>query len=155
MDIEHIKSLTDLMVQNDLAEIMIRDGDTRILLRRGTVASIPHVSVIPAHATTVQPASANPTAPAPALSAAGTAAAGLPSVKSPMVGTFYAAPDPDSPPFVKIGDRVNPNTVVCIIEAMKVFNEIKAEMSGIVESIEVQTGQPVEFGQVLFQVRPG
>ena len=72
-----------------------------------------------------------------------------------MVGTLYLAADPESPAFVKIGDRVNPNTIVCIIEAMKVFNEIKAEVSGVVEAIEVQNSKPVEYGQVLFKVRPG
>jgi acetyl-CoA carboxylase biotin carboxyl carrier protein len=70
-----------------------------------------------------------------------------------MVGTYYAAPDPQSPPFVQVGDEVKPDSVVCVIEAMKVFNEIKAEVSGVIESINVENGKPVEFGQVLMTVR--
>jgi len=75
-------------------------------------------------------------------------------IKSPMVGTFYAAPDPDSPPFVQLGSTVNPSTVVCIVEAMKVFNEIKAELSGTIQKILVKNEEPIEYGQPLFLVRP-
>ena len=90
-------------------------------------------------------------ASAPPVSAASDP--GLQPIASPMVGTFYAAANPESPPFVKTGDKVNPETVVCIIEAMKVFNEIKAEKAGIIESIEVRNGAPVEFGQPMMMVR--
>ena len=82
------------------------------------------------------------------------AEAGLDTIESPMVGTYYAASDPESPPFVKPGDKITPDTVVCIIEAMKVFNEIKAEKSGTVVSIEVPNASAVEFGQVLLKIRP-
>lgn len=153
MDIDEIKTLTELMVENDLAEIMIRTGDKRIVLRRsrpaaaGTTAAMvpmhPPMHALPAHA----PPAAAPTAP-PAVEDS------LGKITSPMVGTFYASPSPDAPAFVKIGDRINPDSVVCIIEAMKVFNEIKADMAGVIESIEVQTGTAVEFGQVLMKVRP-
>lgn len=158
MDLEHIKTLTDLMVANDLSEIMIRDGENRIVLRRGG-RTAPQVVMTPAHHVHAQspihpPPIAAPPASAPAAPAA-TEDPGLVAIKSPMVGTVYIAADPESPPFVKIGDRVNPNTIVCIIEAMKVFNEIKADVSGIVESIEVSNAKAVEFGQVLFKVRPG
>ncbi len=154
MDIEEIKTLTDLMVDHDLSEIMIRDGDKRIVIRRGDRGVAQVITSPPAAA---PPAVALP-APAPAV--AGEAAPAqedpnLAKVTSPMVGTFYAAPDPDSPPYVSIGDKVGPDTVVCIIEAMKVFNEIKAEHAGTIESIEVQAGDPVEFGQVIMTVRVG
>lgn len=153
MDIDEIKTLTDLMVENDLSEIMIRDGEKRIVLRRG--GRVPVVAAVQAAIPAAHPAPVAP-APAPATSTAPAAPAvdaNLGAIKSPMVGTFYAAPDPDSPAFVKVGDRVSPETVVCIIEAMKVFNEIKAEISGTVESIDVTSGSPVEFGQILMRVR--
>lgn len=155
MDIDEIKTLTDLMVENDLSEIMIRDGDKRIVLRRGgraPVVAAVQAAIPAAHAAAAAPAPA-PAAPAPAP-AAPVVDTSLTTIKSPMVGTFYTSPDPDSPAFVKVGDRVTPETVVCIIEAMKVFNEIKAEVSGTIQSIEVTSGTPVEFGQVLMRVRP-
>lgn len=164
MDIDEIKTLTDLMAENDLSEIMIRDGDKRIIIRRGgrtpvvaaVQAAIPAAhaaaaAAVPAPAPAPPAAAPAPAAPAPAAPAVDTS---LTTIKSPMVGTFYASPDPDSPAFVKVGDRVSPETVICVIEAMKVFNEIKAEMSGTIESIEVTSGTPVEFGQVLMRVRP-
>ncbi|HPF37120.1 MAG TPA: acetyl-CoA carboxylase biotin carboxyl carrier protein [Phycisphaerae bacterium] len=154
MDIEEIKTLTDLMVENDLSEIVIRDGEKRILLRRRgaqleQAPMAPMVSMTPAAA----PVQAAPqvAAPAPTASAA---EAGLETIESPMVGTYYAASDPESPPFVKPGDKITPDTVVCIIEAMKVFNEIKAEKSGTVVSLEVPNASAVEFGQVLLKIRP-
>lgn len=154
MDIEEIKTLTDLMVDNDLSEIMLRDGDKRIVLRRGA-RSVPQIVAQPApiahppisHSAPPPAAQSRPAAPAESNDP------GLTRIKSPMVGTYYATPDPESPPYVKVGDRVTPDTVVCIIEAMKVFNEIKAEVSGTIESIDVQSGKPVEFGQPLLTVR--
>jgi acetyl-CoA carboxylase biotin carboxyl carrier protein len=101
-------------------------------------------------------AAAAPVAPVVATAAAHESAAheqGLARINSPMVGTFYATPDPESAPFVRIGDRVSTESVVCIIEAMKVFNEIKADVTGTIESIDVQSGRPVEYGQVLMTVR--
>ena len=156
MDIEEIKTLTELMVENDLTEVMIRDGEKRIVIRRGShgapfVDSTPIVT--PAGSILLQP----PPAPAAPAEAPPTTKEdpNLAKITSPMVGTFYAAPDPNSPPFVRIGDAVRPDMVVCIIEAMKVFNEIKAEVGGTIESILVQSGEPVEFGQVLMTVRVG
>lgn len=158
MDIEEIKTLTNLMIENDLTEIQITDGEKRVVLRRGTMAAsaasaapvgVPAAVTVAASAPAVveqRPASGGASGPAKATG--GTA------IKSPMVGTFYAAADPDSPPFVQVGDQVNPDTVVCIIEAMKVFNEIKAEVAGIIESIEIANGQAVEFGQAIMTVRP-
>lgn len=149
MDIEEIKTLTDLMVDHDLSEIMIRDGDKRIVIRRGDRGTTHVVTSLPAALPQVVPQTEPP---------AGEAAPpkedpDITKVASPMVGTLYSAPDPDAPPYVQIGDTVNPDTVVCIIEAMKVFNEIKAETSGTIESINVQNGEAVEFGQVILTVR--
>ncbi len=156
MDIEEIKTLTDLMVENNLSEIVIRDGEKRILLRRGAKPepaqpSMHMVQAPPPSAPAPQAAPAQPLAAAPVVPAETDTTL---SIKSPMVGTFYASPDPESPVFVKVGDVVTPDTVVCIIEAMKVFNEIKAEVAGTIESIEVTNGGPVEFGQVIMKVRP-
>ena len=155
MDIEEIKTLTDLMVDNDLSEIMIRDGEKRIFLRRGvgpnTHSTIHHAQPPMMMAVPTQPPASVPVSPIAATPSA--ADPGLQPIPSPMVGTFYAAANPESPPFVKIGDKVSPETVVCIIEAMKVFNEIKAEKAGTIESIDVRNGAPVEFGQPLMMVR--
>jgi|SRR5215470_3826054 len=157
MDLDQIKALTDLMVANDLTEIMLRDGDNRIVIRRHAPGHA--ASLLPSATQTIPTAVAH--APAFASSPAIHAATPLSAaaaeanghmIKSPMVGTFFAAPDPDSPPFVSLGARVEPDTVVCIIEAMKVFNEIKADVSGVVERVLVNNGQPVEYGQPLFQV---
>lgn len=156
MDIEEIKTLTELMVNNDLSEIMLRDGEKRIILRRGISRSgaVTMSAPVAVHHSAAFPQQPPPSAaPAPAPSPAVAESSNLATIASPMVGTFYASPDPDSPPFVKVGDRVGPETVVCIIEAMKVFNEIKAEISGTIESIEVTSGTPVEFGRVLMRVR--
>lgn len=157
MNIDEIKSLTELMVANDLTEIMIRDGDNRVVIRRNkpfsaaeVVAHVPAITHAMAAAPMMMPQAA-PAAAAPAAPAAPAAAEGV-FVKSPMVGTFYPAPDPDSPPFVSVGTKVGPDTVVCIIEAMKVFNEIKAEAAGTIEAVLVSNGQPVEFGQPLFRL---
>lgn len=156
MEIEHIKGLVELMVSNDLSRIEIREGDTHILLRRGaTVMSTTPMQTVPMVA---PPPIAAPAAPSPAAAptaaSAATPAANETIIKSPMVGTFYAKPDPDSPTFVNIGDVVNPNTVVCLVEAMKVFNEIKAECSGRISRMLVSNGQAVEFDQPLFAVAP-
>lgn len=148
MDIKEIKTLTHLMVDNDLSEISIRDGEKRILLRRRSSTVEP---VLPAVA--APPPAPTPSPPAPPAATSADAAA-LTAIESPMVGTFYSASSPESPPFVNIGDHVHPDSVVCIIEAMKVFNEIKAETAGTIESIDVENGAPVEFGQVLMRVRP-
>lgn len=148
MDIDEIKTLTDLMVANDLSEIMLRDGDKRIILRRGQLQKV--VAQAPAPVMQAAPA---PMPVAPATPTKPADDPGLAKISSPMVGTFYASSSPEAQPFVKIGDRVNNDSVVCIIEAMKVFNEIKAEVSGVIESIEVTAGTPVEYGQVLMKVR--
>jgi acetyl-CoA carboxylase biotin carboxyl carrier protein len=150
-NVRTIKFLVALMDQNDLSEIDLREGDQRIrLLRgpRGTVALAAPTSV-PAAAVAAPPPAAAPTAPAPAKPDKQ-----LVPIKSPTPGTFYAKPNPDSEPFVRVGARVTPTTVVCIIEAMKIFNEITADCNGVVTEILAENQQPVEYGQVLFRVDP-
>jgi acetyl-CoA carboxylase biotin carboxyl carrier protein len=158
MDIEEIKTLTALMIENDLMEIQITDGEKRIVLRRGAAPAqtyaVPPVAMSSAGLASGPAPIVIEQKPAPAEAPPAVKEDGRAAIKSPMVGTFYAAAEPDSPPFVQVGDQVNPETVVCIIEAMKVFNEIKAEVAGIIESIEISNGQPVEFGQAIMTVRP-
>ena len=141
VDVEAIRQLLTLMNEHGLVELEIEQEDLVVRLRKaGAVAPVPGV---------VGPVAAPaPPAPAPADEEE------LPAIKSPMVGTFYAAPSPDAQAYVKVGDHVGEDTVVCMIEAMKVFNEIRAEMSGTIETICVKNAQPVEFGLPLFVVRP-
>jgi acetyl-CoA carboxylase biotin carboxyl carrier protein len=140
MDLKHLKNLIDLMVDNDLSRMELRDGDAHILLQRGQ----PVVPALPAAHL------ANPvgTSESPAAQSNETL------IRSPMVGTFYGAADPESPPFVSVGSVVEPNTVVCLIEAMKVFNELKAEVSGRISKVLVKNAAAVEFDQPLFAVAP-
>ncbi len=160
VDPDKIRKLVEMMSENELSEICIRDGADEILLRRPGAAPIqvampqqvtaPVQPLADAVASVQPPAAATPTPTMPTASAD----EGLTPIKSPMVGTFYAAPDPQSPTFVKTGDHVTADTVVCIVEAMKVFNEIKAEISGTIERVMVKNEAPVEFGQPLFMVKP-
>ena len=151
-DVRKIRRLVELMKEHDLTEIDLQQGEVRIQLRRmGTGAS----PLIPAAAMPQAPLPAAVGPPAPesdAPVAAEPKSGSATVIKSPMVGTFYAAPDPDSPPFVKIGDHVGPETTVCIVEAMKVFNQIPAELSGRIIAVLAENGAPVEFGQPLFKV---
>jgi acetyl-CoA carboxylase biotin carboxyl carrier protein len=151
-DVRKIRQLVGLMTDHDLSEMDIQQGDMRIQLRRaGTpVATGPVPQIV-----TVNAPPATQAIPAPATEVpAARDESRFTVVKSPMVGTFYAAPDPDSPPYVKVGDHVGPETTVCIVEAMKVFNQIPAELSGKVVAVLVENGQAVEFGQPLFRVDP-
>lgn len=152
-DLEQLKELIELMLAKDLIEVEIADGDSKIHLKRPTPQApagvFPHVAgMMPLH--TDMHAIAVPAASA----GAPPEDADLFDIKSPIVGTFYAAPGPDSEPFVAAGSDVNPDTVVCIIEAMKVMNEIKAECAGTIVKVMATNGKAVEYGQVLFKVRP-
>lgn len=159
VDIDKVKELIQLMVDNDLLSISVRDGSEEITLRRPgrddpPVAALVAQPVVPAHAL---PAALSPSATQEAAPAAGEEVdedSGLVPIESPMVGTWYMCPHPGAPPFVKVGSEVAADTVVCIIEAMKVFNEIPSEVSGTIERILVTNENPVEFGQPLFMVRP-
>ena len=147
-DIKRIRRLVELMKAHDLNEIDLRDGEQQIRLRREDQTVVTQAApVIPAAAA---PASAAPAPPTPAAEAEDE---GL-FVISPMVGTFFTAASPEVEDFVKVGDHVGPETTVCIVEAMKVFNEIPAEVSGKIVAVLVQNGDPVEFGQKIFKVSP-
>jgi len=147
-DVHTIKYLVGLMSRHDLSEIDVRDGDRRIRLRRGPEVTTSFPVAIPASGV-----AAPAPAPAPAREAERPSKP-VQSIKSPTPGTFYASPSPDAEPFVRIGSRVTPSTVVCVIEAMKIFNEITADCNGVITEVLVENQQPVEFGQVLFQVDP-
>lgn len=156
MSIELLAKITQLMTEADLNTVDLRDGTQRIVLKRGApVQSVTHMMgpaqpvYQPAPAPT--PAAAGPAAPPPS---AASDDADLVPIKSPMVGTFYSRPGPDAKAFVSTGSVVNEDTDVCIIEAMKVFNNIKAETRGVIAKVCVNDGQTVEFGQPLFLVKP-
>lgn len=168
LDIRKLKELIRLMVENELTEIDLKDEKETVSLRReGSQAPVVQVSPAPAAppAAPAPVAPAPPAAPAPAPAAPAPAAApaaepspadtsNLEQITSPMVGTFYSAAKPESPAFANVGDTVTADTTVCIVEAMKIFNEIKAEQSGVIEKVLVSNGDSVEFGQALFLVRP-
>ncbi len=136
-----------MMVTNDLMEISLRDGDVEVNLRRPNIHAGPPV-------VTMQGVPANPPPAAAPEAPVEEEQIEHIEIKSPMVGTFYTAPDPESQPYIQVGTHVTPSTVVCIVEAMKVFNEIKAEVSGTVDRILVKNEEPVEYGQPMFRVRP-
>ena len=153
LELDRIQQLVEMMVANDLVELSLRDGEVEINLRRPNPKSneAPILHTVPAlpHST-----HAVPTMPPETRLLSEVVGVEFREIRSPMVGTFYASPDPDSPQFVQVGSNVGPSTVVCILEAMKVFSEIKAETSGTVERILVRDGEAVEYGQPLFLVRP-
>ncbi|MEI7766908.1 MAG: acetyl-CoA carboxylase biotin carboxyl carrier protein [Phycisphaerae bacterium] len=150
-DTAKVKDLLKLMNEYGLSELELTEGAGKILLRRGSVAGASHV----VHAAPVAHVAHAPVAaPTPAAAPAADDTAGLVAIKSPMVGTFYTAANPESPAFAKVGQQISDDSVVCIIEAMKVFNEIKAEASGTVVKILVNNGQVVEYGQPLFLIKP-
>jgi acetyl-CoA carboxylase biotin carboxyl carrier protein len=153
MDPAFLRSLVELMASHDLGRMELRDGEKRIVLQRGAAvvaAAAPVLAPAAVPATGTPPAPAAAPAPAPELHAP----TGLKEIKSPMVGTFYSKPSPDAKPFVSVGSVVSEDTDVCVIEAMKVFNNIKAECRGTIARTCVQDGQAVEFGTVLFLVKP-
>lgn len=152
-DVRKIRRLVALMNEHDLSEMDLRQGDMRIQLRRGSPPVVTAAAPPPAQAPLPRLAAAAAEPPKAVAGPESTAVEEhIALIKSPMVGTFYSAPDPDSPPYVKVGDPVGPETTVCIVEAMKVFNEIPAEVSGTIVAVLVENGEPVEFGQPLFKV---
>ncbi|OAM32519.1 acetyl-CoA carboxylase, biotin carboxyl carrier protein [Eikenella sp. NML03-A-027] len=149
MDLRKLKKLIDLVEESGIAEIEVTEGEEKVRITRSLAAPQPVYAAAPAVAA----------APAPAAAAAPVASAGAPAAPardlskaqtSPMVGTFYRAPGPNAPVFVEVGQSVNAGDTLCIIEAMKLMNEIEAERSGVVKEILVENGQPVEFGEPLF-----
>ncbi|MCC8191137.1 MAG: acetyl-CoA carboxylase biotin carboxyl carrier protein [Planctomycetes bacterium] len=146
--LEKISALLAMMQENDIVELELEEGEFSVALRKQgafappAMAPAPHMPPPPA-----------PPSPAAASTVPADTDAGLTQIPSPIVGTFYRAPGPESPPFVQEGDTVRKDTVVCIIEAMKIMNEIHAEIDGKIERVLVESGEPVEYGQPLFLVR--
>ena len=151
IDIRKLKELVKLMVENDLSELDLKDEQESVSLRRPYASA--GASMMPASAPAA-PAPAHPASSQSSGSGAEDEDAGLVPIISPMVGTFYSSPDPESPSYVSVGDNVSQDTTVCIVEAMKVFSEIKAECSGKIAKVLVKNAEPVEYGQPLFLVRP-
>jgi acetyl-CoA carboxylase biotin carboxyl carrier protein len=159
VDLKDIKAIIDLMKKNSVSEFELEKQDFKIRLKRGpsngggtsvsyedapVLTYVPPTAAVPTHGVAMpQPAGAPTAAANPEL-----------DIKSPMIGTFYRAPSPESASYIEVGAEVNPETVVCIIEAMKVMNEIKAEAKGIITQVLVENAKPVEFGQPLFKLRP-
>ncbi|OJW16352.1 MAG: acetyl-CoA carboxylase, biotin carboxyl carrier protein [Planctomycetales bacterium 71-10] len=154
LDVKKVHYLVKLMKSYDLSEVEVTDGPYRVHLRRGpealAAAGAP-AAYPPAYAPAPQPAAPAPAAPAPAEAPAGPKTI---VIESPMVGTFYSSGSPDAPPFVSVGTAIQPTSTLCIIEAMKVFTDIPAGVSGTIAEILVKNGQTVEFGQPMFRVVP-
>ena len=153
MDLKDIKAIIDLMKKNSISEFELERQEFKIKLKRGGL----QVAQIEEFPTSLPLGPVNPTSSAiPLVAATNTAVA--PStdaeIKSPMIGTLYLAPSPESEDYVQVGSEVNPDSVVCIIEAMKVMNEIKAEVRGVITAILIDNAKPVEFGQAMFRIRP-
>jgi len=162
MNQKELKELIDFLIEKDIAEFELERGDVKVRIKRGA----DHSTVMPNHFVAVPspvvaapvaaetPHAAPPATPIAAPPAAQAEESGLHEVKSPIVGTFYEAPSPGSPPFVKAGDEISEGQILCIIEAMKLMNEIEADASGELVKRLVANGQPVEYGQPLFLIRP-
>jgi acetyl-CoA carboxylase biotin carboxyl carrier protein len=170
MNQKEIKELIEFLIDKDIAEFELERGDVKLRVKRGGAQTAPQVVTVatPMHVSAT-PVIAAPQAPvtAPAPPSAATEAPGSPPaaseaedesqwlmVKSPIVGTFYGAPSPGAPPFVKVGDTVSVGQVLCIVEAMKLMNEIESDHAGTIMKAYVVNGQPVEYGQKLFAVKP-
>jgi acetyl-CoA carboxylase biotin carboxyl carrier protein len=151
VELKDIKAIIDLMRKNDLSVFEMEKDGFRLKLQKG-IGEQPISMVPPQTAPGAQNGPANPGATQP-VSASPTKESHLRDIVSPMVGTFYRAGSPDAPPFVDVGKEVTEETVVCIIEAMKVMNEIKAETKGVIAEVVAENGKPVQFGQVLYRVR--
>jgi acetyl-CoA carboxylase biotin carboxyl carrier protein len=161
MNQKELKELIDFLVEKDITEFELERGDLKVRVKRGTEPAVVHMTApapVAAMPAPVAPAPATPGAPAqaaaPAAPAEAAEEAGLHIIKSPIVGTYYEAPSPGSPPFLKVGDTVSVGQVLCIVEAMKLMNEIESDVAGEVVKILVTNNQPVEYGQSLFAIRP-
>ncbi len=149
MDIRKVKKLIELLEESGIAEIEIKEGEEAVRISRypNNISTVPmQIATVPTHAAPAAPSPAAVTAEAPATAPSGH------KVLSPMVGTFYRSPSPEAEPFVKVGDHINIGDTLCIIEAMKMMNQIEAEVSGTLLSVESESGEPVEFGQMLFVI---
>ena len=146
MDLRKLKKLIDLVQESGIAELEITEGEEKVKIVKGGTVSVAHA--VPAPAPTAAHAASAP--PAAAAAAETVPAVEGHVVKAPMVGTFYRSPSPDAKPFVEVGQQIKEGDVICIIEAMKLMNEIDADAAGTVKAILVENGQPVEYGQPLF-----
>ncbi|MGD0183375.1 MAG: acetyl-CoA carboxylase biotin carboxyl carrier protein [Terriglobales bacterium] len=162
MNQKELKELIEFLIEKDIAEFELERGDVKVRIKRGVehVAQAPSavpqfaVHVAPTPAGEVSSAPAAPVVPAQSAAPAPSPEAGLHTVHSPIVGTFYECPSPGSPPFVKVGDTVEIGQILCIVEAMKLMNEIEADVAGEIMKKLVANGQPIEYGQELFVIRP-
>ncbi len=155
MDLKDIKAIIDLMKKNSVTEFELEKQDFKIRLKRGSAnGSSPAVVYDDPPVLTYAPPPVAPAIPPVPAASPQVPASNELEIKSPMIGTFYRAPSPESAPYVEVGVEVSPETVVCIIEAMKVMNEIKAEAKGVITQVMVENAKPVEFGQPLFKIRP-
>jgi acetyl-CoA carboxylase biotin carboxyl carrier protein len=153
MDLRKLKTLIDLVAESDIAELEVTEGESKVRIVKSS--GTPQNQVVMMQPHSMQQAAAPVAAPAAAAASAPVAAPAEPEghiVKSPMVGTFYRASAPGNPPFVEVGSTVKSGDTLCIIEAMKLLNEIDADASGVIKQILVENGQPVEFGQPLFVI---
>ena len=161
MDLRKLKTLIDLVSESSISELEITEADGKVrIVKAMAPAAVPAMAMPPLPAAAVATPATATAAGVAAAPAPGPGAAAVPPdadkvVKSPMVGTFYRAPAPGEPPFVEVGNRINAGQPVCVLEAMKLMNELEAEVSGEVMEILVDNGTPVEFGQVLMRIKPG
>jgi acetyl-CoA carboxylase biotin carboxyl carrier protein len=161
MNQKELKELIDFLIEKDITEFELERGDVKVRIKRGTpelASPSPAERIITVHtpSSPLPQVQAPPTAPAPAAPAPAAAPVqeDLHMVRSPIVGTYYESPSPGSPPFVKPGDMVEVGQIICIVEAMKLMNEIEADASGEIVKMLVANGQPIEYGQELFAIRP-
>lgn len=155
MDIRKVKKLIELLEESGIGEIEIKEGEESVRISRGisgAPAPAPHYNYPPPAAPAASAPAPAPAPAAPAPAAEDTAATNGTVVKSPMVGTFYRSPSPSSAPFVEVGKTVQAGDVLCIVEAMKMMNQIEAEVSGTIEAVLANSGEPVEFDQPLFSI---
>jgi len=155
LDHQQLRELISLLGDSDIQELKLEGDDFRLELRRNLPASQPQVVMQAAPAAMQAPVAAVPSTPSAAPPAAPAVRGDLVEITAPMVATFYRAPSPGDPAFVELGSRINVGQTICILEAMKLMNELEAEVSGEVVEILVENGTPVEFGQVLMRVKPG
>jgi acetyl-CoA carboxylase biotin carboxyl carrier protein len=160
MTVDEIRELIALATESGVAELEVQRGDNRVRIRRASyaapqeiVVAAPSYAAAPTHTSSAPASSSAPAIEGPKDKGEKPHDPNLVLVKSPIVGTFYEAASPEAPPFVRVGERVQPGKVLCIIESMKLMNEIESETSGIIESKLVMNGQPVEYGEALFAVR--
>nr|WP_299343567.1 acetyl-CoA carboxylase biotin carboxyl carrier protein [Allomuricauda sp.] len=162
MDIKEIQSLIKFVAKSGASEVKLEMEDVKITIRTGSSPSVPETTIVqqipmaqaPAAPTAPVPAAPEPAAPAPTNEASADDDSKYITIKSPIIGTFYRKPSPDKPPFVEVGSTINQGDVLCVIEAMKLFNDIESEVSGKIVKVLVEDSSPVEFDQPLFLVDP-